>query len=914
MPTIRTPDQRVRVFISSTIHELAEERLAARAAVSHLRLTPVFFEAGARPHPPRDLYAAYLAQSHVFLGIYGKGYGWVAPGAGMSGLEDEYRLSEGKPRLIYVKRVDERDPQLKALLADVERSETACYQLFSDAAELRTLIENDLSVLMSETFESALQQGAGPRTPPAVSAPPARRLDLPVLHGGLIGRDADRDRLAALLLRPDAPLVTLIGAGGTGKTSLAAHVSHQVQARFADGAVFVPLAPVTDWRLVGATIAESLGVQDSGKQPIDVTLTEFLADKNTLLVLDNFEQVADASRLVSSMLARAPRLRVLVTSRTSLHVRGEHLYHLSPLPTPAEGSRPTADELVQFPATELFLARARAVNPSLVLTPENVEAITQICQRLDGLPLAIELAAARTRFFQPAALTVRLRRTLDLVSKGHRDLPERQQTLRAAIEWSYDLLSEDMRRSFRQLGVFRRSWTLDAADVVLGGPPAVDVEEVTERLIDVSLIQPVLVSHAAEPRFNMLQTVHEYALEALLASPEAADTTLRYADYFRRLCLDAEPHLWGPTSEPWLDKLEYEYQNVRAAFHIFVERGLMARAWEMLPCMVVYWMIRGGFSEGVEWFAAAGVETFERHGEAPFAAIPPAVAGRAMTMAAFARLMLVHIEPGFRLLRRAEELLRETADVESLAYALVLVGCYGTHMKREGAHAKCAEAEQLVRRVASPVPRLMFLMWSYAYYFERGEDDVVAANLQEARRLATDLEYLYILGSLQIIRYNLALLAETADYEALAREAAAVILRFPEKGYRGLRAAAMVGLAFARMMQHRLPEAREPLLRALEFAREVGEMEVYYYPILAAAHYLGLTGQRDPGLRLIGAVDQFVARSAYPAEGAAQRQYQFACAAVNPDGRDLSIEPAYIEGRKLRLEQAAVQAMQGRGD
>ncbi len=904
--TIRTPDQRVRVFISSTIHELADERLAARAAISQLRLTPVFFEAGARPHPPRDLYAAYLAQSHVFLAIYGRSYGWVSPGAEISGLEDEYRLSGDKPRLIYVKRADERDPRLNALLAAIEGSDTACYQLFSDAAELGGLIENDLSMLMSETFESALARGhgEGPPATPAIAARSARRLDLPVLHGNLIGRDADRDRLAALLLRPDVPLVTLIGAGGSGKTSLAAHVSYQVQARFTDGVVFVPLAPVTDWRLVGATIAESLGVQDSGRQPIDATLAEFLADKDLLLILDNFEQVTGASRLVSSLLARAPRLRVLVTSRTSLHVRGEHLYHLSPLAVPADGRRPTADELMQCPATALFLERARAVNPSLALTPENIEAIAQICRRLDGLPLAIELAAARTRFFEPAALTARLRRTLDLVSKGHRDLPERQQTLRAAIEWSYQLLSDDMRRVFRQLGVFRRSWTLDAADVVLGGAPAVDIEEVTERLIDVSLIQPVLVSHTAEPRFNMLQTVHEYALEALLESDDGAGTTLRYADYFRQLCLDAEPHLWGATSEAWLDKLEYEYQNGRAAFHIFVDRGLTPRAWEMLPCMVVYWTIRGGFSEGVEWLAAAGVEAFDKHDAPPFAGMPPAIAGRAMTMAAFARLMLLHIEPGFRLVRRAQDLLRETTDVESLAFALVLDGCYGTNMNRDGAQARCEDAETLVERVASPVPRLMFLMWSYSYYAGRGRRDVVAAHLEEVRRLATELEYQYILGSLQIIRYNLALLDDAADYEALARESAAVIRRVPETGYRGLRAAAMVSLGFARMMQRRLAEAREPLQRALEFAREAGEMESHYYTVLAAAQFLGLAGHHEPGLRLLGAVDQFRARSGYGAEGAAERQYQLTWAALNPDGRDLSAEAAYVDGRKLRLDEA----------
>jgi hypothetical protein len=362
------------------------------------------------------------------------------------------------------------------------------------------------------------------------------------------------------------------------------------------------------------------------------------------------------------------------------------------------------------------------------------------------------------------------------------------------------------------------------------------------------------------------------------------------------------------TSEPWLDKLEYEYQNIRAAFHVFVDRGLMASAWEILPSMTHYWMIRGGFSEGLEWFAAAGLDRFERLGEPPFDDIHPEVAGRALMWAGFANLMLLQVEKGYRLLLHGEALLAGTSDRESLAYALVIDGCFGTHLGREDAHAKCAEAEVLVRQVDSPGPLLTFLAWSYEYYSQRGEEAVVQDNLREAARIADELEYTHILGSLHIVRLNLALLDPALDYEELARESEAVIRRFPEKGYMGARAAAMLGLAFARVMQNRLEEAREPLRRGLEFARMSGEMESHFFGALAAAQFQALSSNRDAGLRLLGAVDRFVAATGYPLVSAAGRQYELTTAALNPSGTDLSREPAYVEGRKLRLEDAVVQA------
>ena len=331
MAIIKTPDQRVRVFISSTINELADERKAAREAISNLRLIPVFFEAGARPHPPRDLYSAYLDQSHIFLGIYWNSYGWVAPGAEISGLEDEYRMcGNKKPKLIYVKKSEQRQERLNKLLADIEGSETACYQLFSDASELQRLIENDLSVLMSEIFENALIQGSTKKTDDEFETLITKKKlnTVPLIKSEIFGRDEDLKKLVELISKPATSLITLLGAGGTGKTTLSIHLGHKLIDDFDSGAVFVPLAPITDYKLVAPTIAEVLGIQDSGKQPIEQTIVDYLSDKKMLLILDNFEQVIGASKFISNLISSCSRLKMLITSRTSLHIRNEWIYNL----------------------------------------------------------------------------------------------------------------------------------------------------------------------------------------------------------------------------------------------------------------------------------------------------------------------------------------------------------------------------------------------------------------------------------------------------------------------------------------------------------------------------------------------------------------------------------------------------------
>ncbi len=910
MAIIKTPDQRVRVFISSTINELAEERQAARQAIENLRLIPVFFEAGARPHPPRDLYSAYLDQSHIFLGIYWNSYGWIAPGSDISGLEDEYRLcGNKKPKLIYVKQSNERQDKLKGLLEDIEKSDSACYQKFSTAAELQKLIENDLSVLMSEIFENALlgERALDNNSSAELNIELKRIVEIPNIRSEIYGREEDLERIESMLTKSGVALITLLGAGGTGKTTLAVHLAHVIKDQFKDGIVFVSLAPLTDHRLVGAAIAEVLGVQDSGKQPIEQTVIDFLSDKNFMLILDNFEQVIEASTFISKLLTFCKDVKVLVTSRTSLHIRNERIYNLSTLSLPELNKLITSAELQDYSATQLFVERALEVNPQMPFSKENTEAIVEICQRMDGLPLAIELAAARTRFFQPAALMSRIEKTLDLVSKGHKDLPERQQTLRGAIEWSYNLLAEDTQKVFRQLGVFKRSWTMEEADVIMNdGTTFTDVEEMMERLLDVSLIKPVLVSHSAEPRFNMLQTVHEYAREMLEKSPEFKGTQLRFAEYFLKLCEEADGKLWIRNGDAWLDKLEIEYQNIRAAFYIFIEIENFEKAWKFIAYLAPYWTIRGGFSETAHWIADAHISdrsfwTSEK--------ISPQTRGRTLTWAGYCTLFLFDFDNGFPMLNEAQRILSDTTDEVSLAYAYCFDGCYGSFLAFPDSAQKMDLGLRLAEKTKDRVCLCMFYLWSYEYYRQQGRMDIVETNLALGKKIGVEDGNTYILGALYILRFSLACMDEHNDYEKTAGDAIEMYNMLPEKGYKGLKSAAMMGLAYARMMQGRIEEAEAPLMSGLEYSRLAGEKESEVYGGMEASAFFKLKGNDEKAYKILGALDSFIELSNFPVVGGAEAQYKMTMSIVKPD-MHLPTNKAYYEaGKRMPLSEAIVYAL-----
>jgi predicted ATPase len=553
---IWTPDQRLRVFVSSTLGELAAERQAVRDAVTGLRLMPVMFEMGARPHPPRDVYRAYLAQSQVFVGIYWQSYGWVAPGEEISGLEDEYQLSAGLPRLIYVKSpAPEREPRMTELLARIQDEGGVSYQHFSDPAELRQLVENDLAVLLSERFAAS----------PAVRAAPRRERGprpLPAGTTSLVGREQAIGEVAALVTDPQVRLVTLTGPGGVGKTRLALAAGGRLRDGFGGGVAFVPLAAVTDPGQVLAGIARAVGAGQSGMGAPVQALAELFWDDAWLLILDNLEQVAGVAPDLGELLARCPGVAILATSRMVLGLRAEREYPVPPLPLPAKPATASLEEIAASPAVALFVDRARAVRPGFALTPGNAAAVAEICRRLEGLPLAIELAAARIRLLDPAALRDRLARSLDALGTGAVDLPGRQQTLRATVEWSVGLLTDAERSLLEVAAVFTDGWTVEAAATVagLGEDQAL---ELTEALARHSLVQ--LDSTSDGQRCRMLETVRVFVAERLAARADAAEVRRCHAGYYRALAGQAEPHLRGAGQTEWLDRLQAEAGNLAAA-------------------------------------------------------------------------------------------------------------------------------------------------------------------------------------------------------------------------------------------------------------------------------------------------------------------------------------------------------------
>jgi predicted ATPase/class 3 adenylate cyclase len=469
---------------------------------------------------------------------------------------------------------------------------------------LRNLGEHRLKDL---AHAESLYQLVVPELPsdfPALKTLDAIPNNLPIQLTSFIGRERDVAETRDLLL-DGARLLTLTGPGGTGKTRLSLQLAAEVSDHFQAGAYFVPLAPVTDPSLVASTIAQSLALQESGGRPIQERLAEYVHDKELLLVLDNFEQVLTAAPLVVELLRAGPRLKIVVSSRAPLHVSGEHEYAVQPLGLPDPQHLPSLDALSQFEAVRLFIERAMAVKPDFAVTNENAPAVAEICARLDGLPLAIELAAARIKLLPPQAILARLGDRLALLSGGSRDLPARQQTLRGAIAWSHDLLGDGGRRLFARLGVFVGGARLGEAEAV-SGPASelgIDVLDGLAELVDQSLVRQEEVH--GEPRFTMLETIREFARERLDESGELGEIRRRHAVVYLVFLQQAEPELTGSNQGDCLDRIEHEHDNLRAAIDWTVEAAETETALRLVAAAWRFWQMRGHLHDARERIAKA---------------------------------------------------------------------------------------------------------------------------------------------------------------------------------------------------------------------------------------------------------------------------------------------------------------------
>ena len=423
----------------------------------------------------------------------------------------------------------------------------------------------------------------------------------------LIGREAERAALCDLVCRADVRLVTLLGPPGIGKTRLGVQVATDLQEAFAAGVWFVPLAPLREAPLVIPAMARALDVHEVGGQSLLGTLVSALQDKQLLLVLDNFEQVVAAAPDIAQVLEHAPGLTLLVTSRAALRVTGEHVWTVPPLALPDLCQLPSLDELLASPAVQLFVQRAQAVHPTFALTEATAPAVAEICVRLEGVPLALELAAARSRVLSPQAVLARLDQRLGLLTGGAVNAPERQQSLRAAIAWSYELLPPEAQALFRRLGVFVGGCTLAAVAAVCqdeatrSGSGEVPLLDHLATLVDQSLLQPTS-SAEGEPRFTMLETLRAYALEQLDAAGETALVRQRHATYYVHLAEHAAPHLWGPDQAAWMERLEAEHDNLRAVLAWSrTPVGEAALGLRLAAALHEFWYWGGYISEGRAW-------------------------------------------------------------------------------------------------------------------------------------------------------------------------------------------------------------------------------------------------------------------------------------------------------------------------
>ena len=491
----------------------------------------------------------------------------------------------------------------------------------------------------------------------------------------LIGRLQEVAAACALLQRPEVRLVTLTGMGGVGKTRLALQVATELQERFVDGIYFVSLALVSDPRLVIPTIAQTLGIKEAGERPLVDLLQTCLRDRHLLVLLDNFEQVIAAVPELSNLLAVCPHLKILVTSRAVLHIHGEYEFPVPPLELPDLSHLPENETLSQNACVALFLQRAQAVMPNFQLTSANARAIAEICVRLDGLPLAIELAAARVKLLPPKILLARLEHRFLVLTSGARDVPARQQTLYNTLAWSYNLLDVEEQRLFRRLSAFACCCTLTALEAVyrdLGDVPA-DVLDGVASLIDKSLVQTE--QEGEEPRFEMLQTIHEYGLEVLASAGEMECIRRAHAHYYLRLAEDAETEIGGPQQAAWLDRLEREHDNLRAALSWSLEQAeneqatqddrSMETALRLAVALREFWRVHGNISEG---------RNFLERALAASEGIEASVQAKALIAAANLAYIQSDYDRTEVLCQESLALYRELEDQPGIAFSVYLLG------------------------------------------------------------------------------------------------------------------------------------------------------------------------------------------------------------------------------------------------
>ncbi len=618
--------------------------------------------------------------------------------------------------------------------------------------------------------------------------PPLHTLDsspnnLPVQPTSFLGREQEVAAIAGLLHREDVRLVTLTGPGGAGKTRLGLQVAADLSELFASGVFFVNLAPISDPALVVPAIAETLAIREGSGQALLERLAEHLRQRQMLLLLDNFEQVVSAVEQVVALLVACPQLKVLVTSREVLHVRAEHEFPVPPLAVPDPNRLPDLTTLSHNAAVALFLQQAQAVKPNFQLTDANAGAVASLCARLDGLPLAIELAAARMKLFSPQALLARLGQRLSILTSASRDMPARQQTLRNTIAWSYNLLDEEEKRLFRQLSVFVGGCTIEAIEALCASPgrESEPILDGVASLVDKSLLQGVEQRAGEEPRFVMLETIREYALESLEPHGETEAARRAHAAYFLALAEEAEQGMAGPQQAVLLERLEQEHDNLRAAMqwstsHAEEEKAMALRLGGALSS---FWFVRAYFSEGRDFLERA----LSRSGE-----VAAPIRAKALYAASRLHEVLDSLDRAEELCEQSLALYRELGDTRGIASCLhLLADIVWGQGNLAAARALAEESLMLFRELDDrrSVAYLLYHLGSLAVEqgeYARGrslltESLTINRELGDTRNIANSLFTLALLSRLSggdlaqahtLLDESFALFREIGDKENIA--------------------------------------------------------------------------------------------------------------------------------------------------
>jgi non-specific serine/threonine protein kinase len=721
--------------------------------------------------------------------------------------------------------------------------------------------------------------------------------NLPLEVNRYVGRERELTAVRGLLVT--SRLLTVTGAGGSGKTRLALQVATDLLEEFAHGVWWVELAALSDPLLVPQVVASVVGSPESAGRTVTEALADALRPKQLLLVLDNCEHLLAACvPLIETLLRTCPRVRVLVTSREALTIAGESTWLVLPLRVPDTYQPPTIDGLLTYEAIQLFVERARAVLPSFTLTPENASAVVQVCRRLDGIPLAIELAAARIRALSVEQIVARLDDAYRLLTGGSRSALPRQQTLRAAMDWSHNLLSAQEQAAFRRLSVFAGSFSLEAAESICTGAPgeAYDVLDVLSSLIAKSLV--FVERHSGEARYRLLETIRQYGQDKLHAAAETAVVRRSHRDWYARLAIQAESEVLEPRQKSVFDRLEAECDNLRGAIEWSLGQREAEVAAQISAGVTRFWIFRGHMSEGRRWLERALSGFSERN----------AVRAKALNAAAILASLQDDYQTARTLAEESLALSRQLAEKEQTGYALYILGRLA---RIEGNYVDAAafveESLSLFYELKRKHDIALVLSDLGLTVLFLGEYERATALCEESLAISRELGDLRGIAS-WLANLSTIMLARGDDKRAqtLCEESLAIRKTL---GYKGGCAHALAILGRIALRQGDHERAIACYNESLTLRQETGEKEGIATVLEGLAAVAGMQGQCASAARLFGAAESLRTLLGAPLPPIDRAHYQQSMAAMRAHLDEPALLNAWTEGRALSLEEAIAQAV-----